>query len=67
MKEIFTPVPETAAALAAENYAKHGSTIKDALMRALADHYWDSLEPHKDLILKHVEGALRSFISPRTP
>lgn len=24
----------------------------------LQDHYWDSLAPHKALILKHVRGAL---------
>jgi hypothetical protein len=27
-------------------------------MERLQDHYWDSLAPHKDLILKHVRGAL---------
>lgn len=33
--------------------------IHDAVMRAMRDHYWDSLEPQKELVLKHIEGALR--------
>ena len=34
-------------------------TIYETLMRAFNDHYWDSLEPQKALLLKHIEGALR--------
>jgi len=45
----------TATALAMEQ----APTIRDAVMRAMRDHYWDSLEPQKELVLKHVEGALR--------
>jgi hypothetical protein len=28
------------------------------VMERLHDHYWDSLEPHRELILKHVRGAI---------
>lgn len=28
------------------------------LMERLTDHYWDSFEPNKDLILKHIRGAI---------
>ena len=34
-------------------------TIKEAVMRVMKNHYWDSLEPQKKLILLHIEGALR--------
>lgn len=27
-------------------------------LERLQDHYWDSLAMHKDMILKHVRGAL---------
>lgn len=30
----------------------------EMLVDRLADHYWDSLEPNKDLILRHVRGAV---------
>ena len=30
------------------------------LMERLNDHYWDSLAPHKDMILKHVRGAIEA-------
>lgn len=43
---------------------KEAPTIGEAIMRTMLDHYWDSLEPQKDLILKHIEGAMRA-ISPR--
>jgi hypothetical protein len=29
-------------------------------MERLQDHYWDSLSPDKELILKHVRGAILS-------
>lgn len=45
----------TAAALAMEG----APTIQENIMRVLRDHYWDSLEPQKALILKHIEGAMR--------
>jgi len=28
------------------------------LMERLSDHYWDSMEPNKALILKHIRGAI---------
>ena len=45
----------TGAALAMES----APTIKDMIMRRMRDHYWDSLEPQRELVLKHIEGALR--------
>lgn len=41
---------------------KEAPTIKDAVMHAMRQHYWDSLAPHRDLILRHIEGALNSFL-----
>lgn len=38
-------------------------TIKDAILRVMRDHYWDSLEPQKELVLKHIEGAMRRLHS----
>lgn len=32
-----------------------------AVLQAMQDHYWDSLEPHREIVLKHVEGVLRLF------
>lgn len=32
----------------------------EAVIEQLDDHYWDSLAEHKELILKHVRGALLS-------
>ena len=40
-------------------------TIKDAIMRLMVDHYWDSLNPQKELIIKHIEGALRHLPAPQ--
>lgn len=54
--------PPTASALAMES----APTIYEVVMRALRDHYWDSLEPHKALILLHAEGALKWFRGPPT-
>lgn len=33
------------------------------MMERLTNHYWDSLAPHKELILKHVRGAIASQTS----
>jgi hypothetical protein len=32
-----------------------------AVLNAMQDHYWDSLEPNRDIVMKHVEGVLRLF------
>ena len=32
--------------------------LKGELMEKVKDHYWDSLYPHKDLIIKHVLSLL---------
>ena len=32
------------------------------------DHYWDSLEPHRELILKHIESLVALFrLTPVAP
>ena len=56
-RDAVQPAELTLSAMAMEN----ATTIHDALMRAMRDHYWDSLEPQKELVLKHIEGALRWF------
>lgn len=49
--------PSTATELA----MRDAPTIYEVVMRAMRDHYWDSLESQKDLVLKHIEGTMRSF------
>jgi hypothetical protein len=57
-RELAAARPEEAATAAA--IAMEGQpSIKDRIMHAMRDHYWDSLEPQKELVLKHIEGALR--------
>jgi hypothetical protein len=29
-------------------------------LKIMRDHYWDSLEPQRDLILRHIEGAINA-------
>ena len=54
----INPLPSGQALAMAE-----APTIKDAVMRVMRDHYWDSLEPQKELVLKHIEGAMRHLRS----
>jgi hypothetical protein len=42
-------------------------TTQHAIMRVMRDHYWDSLEPQKELVLKHIEGAMRLLHSVPSP
>ena len=46
--------------------------VQSVLEEALRAHYWDSLTPHRDLILRHIEGALNAAppsetAAPRSP
>jgi hypothetical protein len=34
------------------------------LLDAAKDHYWDSLEHERELIIKHIEGIISCFITP---
>lgn len=36
------------------------SNLFEEFMKLARDHYWDSLEPQKDLILKHLESIASS-------
>ncbi len=37
---------------------KNAPSIGEVVLQVMRDHYWDSLEPQRDLIIKHIEGAL---------
>jgi hypothetical protein len=35
------------------------------LLDAAKDHYWDSLEHERESIIKHIEGIISCFITPK--
>ena len=37
------------------------SLTTTAVLDAMKDHYWDSLEPQRELVIKHIEGVMRLF------
>lgn len=50
------------AATRIENMAKPPEVVSTkAILNAMQDHYWDSLEPQREIVMKHVEGVLRLF------
>lgn len=33
----------------------------DDVLEAVKDHYWDTLEPDRDLVIAHIEAIVTSF------
>jgi hypothetical protein len=48
-------------ALLAQSPQPEDRLTTKAVLNAMQDHYWDSLEPNRDIVMKHVEGVLRLF------
>lgn len=56
--------PHTTAACVNDAVVQWNRRSPASFIKRLEDHYWDSLVIHRDLILKHVNGALETNKMP---